>query len=127
MVFEAMNEEAYDISATYITYAKIFPHILDHFLTRKDAAQMMKPNNLPVNTTVTVNPGQNVTVVLATGAGATTAPGSGTGSGTVQVSYDGSYAHADSQVLKTEVKTRKEAGGGAVKGLTSAVSSATGG
>jgi len=42
------------------------------------------------------------------------------------VSYDGSYANAQSQLLKQQIKAKKEAGGVAVEGLTEAVSTATG-
>ena len=128
MAFEPLDEEVYDSVATFITYAKLFPYMFDHFVTRKDAKQMMLPSNLPVNTTINVTPGQVVTTAGSPTAqtGSTVSPGSGTGSGTVQAAYDGSYAHAESQTLKVEVKAKKEAGGGTIEGFTEGVAAAAG-
>lgn len=126
MAFEPINEEIYDETATFITYAKIFPYIMDHFVTRKDARQMMLPSNLPVKTTVTVMPGQAVQVVVPAGTGSTTSPATGNGQGTAQPSYDGSYANAESQLLKQEIKAKKEAGATTVTGLTEGIAKATG-
>ena len=117
MAFEPINEEIYDNVATFITYAKIFPYILDHFVTRKDAKQMMMPSNLPVNTTVTVMPGQAVQVAVPAGTGSTVSPATGNGQGTAQPSYNGSYPNAESQLLKQEIKAKKEAGGSMVNDL----------
>ena len=94
MVMEPLNEESFDQTATFITYAKIFPYILSHFVTRKDAKQMMSTGNLSVNTNVSIN------------SDATT----GTGTGRVKSAYDGTYPNAESETLKAEIKAKKESG-----------------
>ena len=121
MAFEPINEEIYDEAASFITYAKIFSHILNDFITREDAKQMMGQSNLPV----TVNAGQAVATTGSPAAqtGSTVSPGSGL----AKPIYNGSVPSPGSEVLKQLVKAKKEAGGLAVTGLTETVSAATGG
>lgn len=111
MVFSPIDDASYDTAATQITYCKLFKHIIEDFVTRKDAAEMMKTNNLPVSTTVKVNPGQAVSAPPPTGAGSTTSPGSGSGSGNVQPTYDGSYKLPADEALIKEKQAIKDAGG----------------
>lgn len=127
MVIDSINLDAYDTYQVEIGYYKLFPLIMEDFVTRKDAKQMMLPSNLPVNTTVNVMPGQAVTTAGGPTAqsGSTISPGSGTGSGTAQPAYDGSFPHAETQLLKQEIKAKKEAGGVAVDSLTAPVKKAT--
>jgi hypothetical protein len=122
--FGPLNQETYDEAATFITFAKLFPYILEYFVSREDAKQMMLTSNLSVSTTVTVNPGQAVSAPPPTGVGSTVSPGTGSGVGQVTPSYDGSYAHAASEPVKVKVKAKKEAGGMAVSGLTEAIGAA---
>jgi hypothetical protein len=126
MVFEPINEEVYDKAATFIAYAKIFPHLLKDFITREDAKKMMDSQNLPVTTEVTVNPGQAVQVAVPAGTGSTTSPAKGTGQGRSLPIYNGSFASAGSKILEKKVKAKKELGGASIEGLTEGVSSATG-
>lgn len=128
MIFEEVNQEAFNTYQVEIGYYKLFPLMLEDFVTRKDAKQMMLPKNLPFQSTVTVTPGQ---LVNGSGGGpapvvaSTTSPGQGTGQGTVQPTYDGSFPHGTSQALKSEIKAKKEAGGVAVDSLTEPVKKAT--
>jgi hypothetical protein len=124
MVFEPINEEIYDKTATFITYAKIFPHLLEDFITREDAKEMMAPQNLPVTTDVTVNPGQAVQVAVPAGTGSTVSPAKGIGQGRSLPIYKGAYASVGSKILEKKIKTKKELGGVAVTGLTEGVASA---
>jgi len=125
MVIDEINQEAYDTYQVEIGYYKLFPLLLGDFVTRKDAKQMMLPSNLPVQTSVTVNPGQAVQVAVPAGTGSTTSPAAGNGQGTVQPTYNGSTPHAESQVLKAEIEAKKRAGGVAVDSLTEPVKKAT--
>ena len=111
MAFEPINEEIYDNVATFITYAKVFPYILDHFVTRKDAKQMMMPSNLPVNTTVTVMPGQAVQVAVPAGTGSTVSPGTGKGTGNTSPIYDGSFKLPTDEIKAKQKQAIKDAGG----------------
>lgn len=120
MAFEPINEEIYDTAATFIAYAKIFPHIMDDFITRDDAKEMMAKSNIPI----TVNAGQ--AVATAGGPAAQTGTTVSSGSGLAQPIYDGSIPSPGTKILEQAIKARKEAGGAAVTGLTSAVSTATG-
>ena len=120
MAFEPMSEETYDLAAIFITYAKIFPHIMDDFITRDDAKVMMGKSNLPV----TVNAGQAVATTGSPAAqtGSTVSPGSGL----AQPVYDGSFPSPGTKILEQRIKVEKEAGGATVTGLTEGVAKATG-
>lgn len=120
MILNELDQEAYNRSATIITYCKLFPLIIQDFVTRIDAKKMMDPKNLPLTTDVVVNPGQGVTGTLtlpAAVAGSTVTPGKGKGTGRVIPPYKGDYLLPDDQALKENKKKQQEAGGIAVKGL----------
>jgi hypothetical protein len=127
MVMDGIDLEAYDTYQVEIGYYKLFPHIMKDFVTRKDAKQMMTPNNLIVNTDIAVTPGQAVSTTGSptAQAGSTVSPGKGTGLGKVNPIYNGGFPHAESQTLKAEIKLKKEAGGVAVTSLTEPVKQAT--
>jgi len=120
MAFE-LNDQLYETSASYITYAKIFPHIMADFLTREDAKFMVASSNV----VVTVNPGQAVTTTgsPAAQAGSTVSPGTATSI----FGYKGEVASAGTKILEVSVKTRKEAGGLAIGGIGAAVEVVAGG
>jgi len=116
-----LNDQLYETSASYITYAKIFPHIMADFLTREDAKFMVASSNV----VVTVNAGQ---AVATTGspvaqAGSTVSPGTGLST----FVYKGEVATAGTKVLEVSVKARKEAGGLAIEGVRAAVEVVAGG
>ncbi len=111
MVFSPIDDATYDTAATQITYCKLFPLILEDFLTRNDGKEMMKTNNLPVTTDVTVNPGQVVSAPPPSGAGSTTSPGKGSGTGNVQPVYDGGVKLPADEALAKEKEAIKNAGG----------------
>ena len=111
MVFSPINEEVYDVSATQVTYCKIFPHMLEDFITRHDAKKMMDPKNLPFNSDVVTNAGQAVSVAVPAGTGSTVSPGKGKGSGRVTPVYDGTYTLPEDEALKREKKALEDAGG----------------
>lgn len=126
MEMSSIDLEQYDLVATKITYYKLFPYIMDDFVTREDSKQMLKSSNLPVTTNVTTL--VNTAVQVAIPAGTGTGMGKGTGSGTGRSSpiYNGSTPSAGSFAKKSEYKAKEEAGGVAVEGLTSAIETAAG-
>jgi len=126
MVIDAIDQEAFDTFQVEIGYYKLFPWMLENFVTRKDAQQMMMPSNLPFTSTVTVTPGQGVQVAVPAGTGSTNTPGAGTGQGTVQPIYDGGTPHAVSQILKTEINAKKVVGGTATEALRAPIKAITG-
>jgi len=119
MVFSPLDEAAYDEVQVQIGYCKLFPLILEDFITRKDAARMMKANNLPFTSTVTTNPGQAVATAGSPTAqtGATVSPGTGTGVGQVSPIYDGSFKTSEDIILAKQKEAIKDAGGKATKAV----------
>ena len=111
MTFSPINDAVYDEAATQITYCKLFPLILEDFLTRNDGKEMMKTSNLPVTTEVKVNPGQIVSAPPPSGNGSTTSPGSGKGDGNVNPVYDGSVKIAADEALAKQKQAIKDGGG----------------
>jgi len=105
MVFSPISDQAYDDAATQIIYCKLFPLIIEDFLTRLDCNEMMKSTNL----TTQVKAGQSVSTTGAAGAmtGTTTAPGQGK----VIATYKGSSKKPGTIKLAQEKKAIKEAGG----------------
>jgi len=116
-----LNDQLYETSASYITYAKIFPHIMADFLTRQDAKFLVASSNI----VVTVNPGQAVTTTgtPVAQAGATISPGTGLST----FVYMGDVPTAGTKLLEASVKVRKEAGGLAIEGVRTAVEVVAGG
>jgi hypothetical protein len=105
MVFSAINDQAYDEAATQITYCKLFPLMIEDFLTRLDSKEMMRATNLIVST----DAGQAVSTTGSptAQAGATVSPGQGR----VNVVYAGDYKKPGTLSLAEEKKAIKEAGG----------------
>jgi len=111
MVMSPINEEAYDKAATQIVYCKLYPLLLEDFVSRLDAKQMMLPNNLPFTSQVVITPGQAVQVVVPAGTGSTVSPGKGDGFGTVKPIYDGSARHPSNGPMIKAKEAIKDAGG----------------
>lgn len=101
MVFSPISEADYEESAIQITYCKLFPLMMEDFLTRKDSQSMMRSTNLPVTTTV------NTVVTTSTDAGT----GLGQGSGQAAPAYTGSTPTAATRLLAKEKEAIKNAGG----------------
>ena len=101
-----LNEELFDELQVRIGYCKMFPHIVEDFVTRKDAAVMMVPSNLPVNTTVN-------TGVVGTLTPPTTVAGTGVGkgSGATTPAYKGDTLLPADELLKQEKQAIVNAGG----------------
>lgn len=55
MMMNVLNQEAFDLHATNMTYLKLFNHILKDFVSRADLRDLLIPNNMVVQ--VTVPPG----------------------------------------------------------------------
>jgi hypothetical protein len=119
MVFSPIDEAAFDKAQVQIGYCKLFKHILEDFITRKDAAKMMTASNLPFTSTVKTSPGQAVTTTgsAAAQAGFTSAPGEGSGIGQVTPVYDGSYKLPEDKILEREKEAIKNAGGATTKAV----------
>ena len=113
MTFSPLNDVTYETAQKEIGYGKLFPYILEDFVTRKDMMNIMRPDNLPVNTTLAVTPGQAVTGTAAAGAvaAATVSPGSGTGSGVVTPVYIGEQPSPASAPLTAKEKAVVDGGG----------------
>lgn len=111
--FSQIDDSAYDEAATQITYCKLFPLMIEDFISRLDAKQMMLPSNLPFRSAVTVNPGQAVQVIVPAGTGSSISPGTGTGTGQVTPPFDGSMKHPTNNALIAQKKAIKDAGGNA--------------
>ena len=118
MLFSPIDDSLYDTSAIQITYCKLFPLILEDFVTRKDATEMMKSSNLPVSTDVVVTPGQGVSVAVPAGTGSTVTPGKGNGSGNAKPIYNGAHTLPADEVLAKEKEAIKNAGGQTTKAIT---------
>jgi len=104
-----IDQSVYMETATQIIYCKLFPLIVQDFLTRHDGVEMMKSNNLPFASRVVVKPGQAVSV--PPGTGSTTSPGSGNGTGQVTPIYNGKTLLPQDEQLKQEKKAIEDAGG----------------
>lgn len=101
MVLSPIDDAQYDEAAVQISYCKLFPLIMEDFLTRKDSAEMMKSSNLPVST--------SVQTIVATSTDSGT--GKGTGSGQTTPAYTGTTPTAGTRVLAKEKEVIKNAGG----------------
>lgn len=109
MVFTPLNEEVFDKSQVEMGYCKMFKHILEDFVTRKDAVEMMKSNNLPTNTKV------SVPVSGQAGAMRVNGTAEGNASGVVIPVYNGEKPTAASTAMQFEKEMRRRAGGLAMK------------
>lgn len=128
-MLSSMSQEDYDISGNNILYGKLFPKLVEDFLTRKDAEKMMASSNLSVSTDVQVIPGIGVQVAPANGTGATSTPGKGRGTGQVTASYKGTHPDRSVGTHTLEAKRKKEklTGQTQTESSTTAISAAAGG
>jgi hypothetical protein len=117
MVLSAIDDEAYEVAQVEISYCKLFPQLIEDFITRKDAAEMMKASNLPFTSTVSTNPGQAVQVAVPAGSGTTVSPGTGSGTGQVSPVYNGSSQTTATKLLAKQKEAIKDAGGQATKAV----------
>ena len=126
MQFSSLDQDKYEVVGKELIYLKLFPFILEDFVCREDAKEMMRSNNLPVTTTVSTNVNTVVTAPPPTGAGTGIGSGTGSGTGNTQPVYVGDKANAGSLLLKEQHKTELEAGGKTVKGFTSSIENVMG-
>lgn len=126
MQFSSLDQDQYEVIGKELIYLKIFPFILEDFVCREDAKEMMRSNNLPVSTTVSTTTNTVVTTDPVTGTGTGIGSGTGSGTGNTQPVYIGDKANAASLLLKEQHKTELEAGGKTVKGFTSSIEKAIG-
>ena len=105
MILNPIDNEVYEVAQKEIGYAKLFPYILEDFVTRKDIAKMMQPANLTVNTAVQT--------ILAGAAGtfALVGTGQGTGTGLVNTLYKCQTPAPDSIAMKATKKIIVDSGG----------------
>jgi hypothetical protein len=111
MVFSPLNEEAFDVVQVELGYCKLFKHIIQDFVTRRDIVQIINSGNLPVQATVVAV----AQVAPPTFTGAAT----GTATGTVIPVYNGAVPHPSSSSMIQEKEAIRRAGGVAIEGLTS--------
>ena len=120
MAVTPIDQAAFDQSATGTTYCKLFPYIIEHFLTREDAKMAIKSNNLLVSVVATGN--SNVTGAAGAMSGVTITPVNTQ----VVVTYDGSYKTPGTTVLAQQIKAKKVAGDVTVTALTEGLEKAMG-
>jgi hypothetical protein len=105
MVLSPINQELYDKVQVEIGYAKLFKHILEDFITRKDMMQILIPSNIPVTTNV------NTFVAGTAGPYPVVGKGTGSGSGVANAAYKGETPSPGSIAMKTEKEAIVKAGG----------------
>lgn len=120
MVINPIDQGAYDQQATLITYCKLFPFIVNDFLTREDCKELVKASNLIVSVTAY----GNATVAGPTGSmsGMATVPVNTN----VKVIYDGTIQTPGTTSLGQQIKAKKISGNSATTALTSTISGAMG-
>lgn len=121
LALSGLDEEQFDSAAGIITYGKLFPKILDDFVTREDLKMALKSSNLPVTTNVSTLVNTAVQVVIPAGTGTGIGKGTGSGQGQVSPIYLGDYASPGSQLLKQRREAEKQAGTTLVEGFTSGI------
>lgn len=115
MILTPLDDQIYEVAQKEIGYAKLFPYILEDFISRKDAKEMMNSSNLPVSTMVSTQ----VNTILAGAAGPYpllgTGIGSGNGSGNGQALpiYNGSFPTPASKAMEIQKEAIVNAGGNA--------------
>jgi hypothetical protein len=109
MVFSEIDLSQIDESDGVIIYGKLFPKILEDFITREDAKQMMQSSNLPVTTSVDTLVETGVQIGPS-GTGIGTGKGTGAGKGQTSPLYNGSQPSAGSRLLEQRRKAEKERG-----------------
>ena len=117
MIMNPINMEVYEVAQKEIAYAKLFPYILEDFITRKDAIKMMTASNLPVNTAVNTSVNTFVSGTAGSFPVVATGAGSGTGKGTGQTTpvYNGSAPTPQSIAMKAEKQAIVNSGGAATR------------
>jgi hypothetical protein len=120
MVVTPIDQQAFDDTATGTTYCKLFPYMIEHFLTREDAKIAIKSNNLIVSVTATGN--TNVMGAAGAMSGVTITPVNTQ----VAVIYDGIYKVPGTTVLAQQIKAKKLAGDVGVGALTKGLEEAMG-
>lgn len=126
MEISSVDLEQYDLVATKITYYKLFPYMMNDFITREDAKMILKSSNLPVSTNVSTVVNTAVQVALPAGTGTGAGAGNGSGTGRTSPIYVGSNPSPGSQALKARYKAAEEAGGETIEGLTSSIENVAG-
>lgn len=128
-LLSSMSEESYDIAGNNILYGKLIDRLVEDFLTREDAKEMMKSSNLLVSTSLDVSAGIPTQVATGSGpaTGATTAPGTGKGTGKVNASYKGAEKTPGTLLMVGKRKAEKMTGQAQTEGVTGAISTAAGG
>lgn len=111
MMVSGMSSEDYEAAANPIVYGKLIDKLVEDFITRKDAEQMMLSSNLQVMT------------VVSGVAGAI--PVSGTGQGTVLASFTGSTPCPAANIVKAKRKLEKDLGEEGAKGAIAALEAAS--
>ena len=114
MVFSPINDQTYEDAANQIAYCKLFPYIIEDFLTRLDCGEMMKSTNLITQ----VDAGQAVATTgnSAAHTGTTVSPGQGR----VSPLYIGDFKRAGTINLAKQKEAIKEAGGQATQSVLDA-------
>lgn len=105
MVLAPLDQRVYEKAQVEIGYCKLFPHILEDFVTRKDMAQIIRSDNLPTSTNVIVPINGLAGTIPVTGTA------NGPAQGTVQPVYNGSIPSPASVAMKVEKEAIKNAGG----------------
>jgi hypothetical protein len=126
MVFSEIDLSQIDESDGVIIYGKLFSKILEDFITREDAKQMMQTSNLPVTTSVDTLVNTAVQVVPASGTGTGIGKGTGTGKGNTSPIYNGSQPSAGSRLLEQRRKAEKERGYVEIKAQTAPIEQTSG-
>lgn len=126
MQVSPIDLEQYDLVATKITYYKLFPYIMEDFITREDSKELMKSSNIPVTTRVTTLVNTAVQVAIPAGTGTGVGAGNGQGSGNATPIYNGSVPSPNSYKVKAQRKAQEEAGGATIEGLTSVLKTTAG-
>ncbi len=120
MLVAPIDQAAFDEQATGTTYCKLFPYLIEHFLTREDAKIAIKSNNLLVNVTATGN--TNVAGAAGAMTGVTITPVATQ----VIVGYDGSASTPGTITLAEQIRAKKITGDVAIGALTTGLEEAMG-
>lgn len=107
MEVSAIDLETYDLVATQIIYYKLFPYIMQDFVTRTDLQLALSTGNILTQVQVAIP------------------AGTGTGILTKAI-YDGGTAGPGAIALKAGYKAAEEAGGATIEGLKSGISKIAG-
>ena len=115
MVVVPMDQVMYEEFMMEVSYAKLLPFIMEDFISRADAKQMMSVSNLLVSTNVSNTP-TACSVAAVTFVGVT-APGVGTGTGKVTAVYTGDIQIPQDKVLLAKAEATVVSGGSGIDAL----------